>query len=187
MTELLIGFLGASLGAVAAFLAGRFQAAAAITAAREQAETTRQIGQRQIEASIVLTSRQVWIDGVRQDLSEFVAALLRLHMALERQGEEGQKQWMDELVRATMLESKIKLRLNPLEELHGRLIELVDAAISGSRSGKRLPNWQAASNQIINAGQAIFKTEWDRIRAAAAGDAPSTLLASGSQPSLPSN
>lgn len=187
MTALLIGLLGASLGAIGAFLAGRFQGAAAITAAREQAEATRQTSQRQIEASTILTSRQMWIDGVRQDLADFVACLLRLHMVLELQNEEARKQWTDELIRATMLESKIKLRLNPREGLHERLIQLIEEAANALRTGKRLPDWGVAANQIIEAGQVIFKTEWDRIRASAAGDPKSALVAGSGPLSLPPN
>jgi len=89
-----------------------------------------QLSAHQIEASTIVASRQRWIDELRADLSNMSAVLLRLQMALEKHSLEGQREWIDEMIPATILETKIGLMLNPSHSHHQALFDSITTPLN---------------------------------------------------------
>jgi hypothetical protein len=156
--------LGAALGAVGAYTANRQQAATALSVARQQVDASRDTAHHQVEASTIVASRQRWIDELRADLSNMNAAFLKLHFALQQQSPAGEREWRDELIRATILESKIALMLNPNHSHHQVLLAAVASPMNNLRAGKPV-NWEEASLATLQAGQEVLKEAWDQLRA----------------------
>jgi hypothetical protein len=155
--------VGAALGAFGAYLASSRQASAAIAAAKEQAEAIRDSARRQVRASTIVASRQKWIDELRADLSTYSAILLSLQMALEKQTVEAHGDWLAGVLKASTLEAKIALLLNPGEEPHEALLAAVMNPLNELRNGKPV-DWGAASLLILDLGRPVLKEAWDKSR-----------------------
>jgi len=155
---------GAILGASAAYVASRKQAQTALAVAERQIQAARDTAHHQIEASTVVASRQRWIDELHADLSEMIAALLRLQIAQEKQSTGGGDSWIDEMLRATVLQSRIGLMLNPTHPHHEALYHALSSPLNDLRCGRQV-NWAEASHEIMCAGQVVLKKAWDQLRA----------------------
>ncbi|MGY3040748.1 hypothetical protein ACVWWQ_002371 [Rhodanobacter sp. TND4EL1] len=124
--------------------------------------------------------RQAWIDGLREDLSKFFAALrtvARAEGAFYKAGENYEKQnfpWSSEQVAsqrqaASEMLYRIKLRLNPEEETHIELYRLLLVALSEQ---KKLSKKSFDSEPTIEAidtasdyARPVLKAEWRRVKA----------------------
>lgn len=150
--------------------------------AKRQTETQQQIATRQIADSIS-SRRQVWIDELRRDASEYLELLARLE-GLKRPAlnlcEEDQKKNFEEMAaanaRARELGIRINLRLNPLEEEHNKLVRLLNAPALLHVDTDPPPNetdeqkraaWNAfgkAKSDVVSHLQTILKHEWERVK-----------------------
>lgn len=148
--------------------------------AKRQTNTQQQIAKRQIADSIS-SRRQVWIDELRRDASEFLTLIGRLE-ELKRPAsnlcEEDQKKNFDEKAaanaRAHELAIRIKLRLNPFEEEHNKLVQLLNAlgdvciATSPNETDEQeqlaRSAFHKATNEVVSHIQSILKHEWERVK-----------------------
>ena len=123
--------------------------------ARRQLASSLEVANKQIIAPM----RQAWINNLRDLLAELTSSALHYHVAgFEERTDE-------EYRRLTLLEHKIALMLNPLEEDHKRLEQLIRLMISGLERGREgaaeFPNLHPA---VMDLSRQIFKREWNRVR-----------------------
>lgn len=148
--------------------------------AKRQTETQQQIANRQIADSIS-SRRQAWIDELRRDASEFLTLFARLE-ELKRPApnlcQEDMRKNFEEMAvanaRAHELGIRIKLRLNPLEEEHNRLVQLlgaladvcIDPPPNETEEQKRSATsaFRNAREDVVSHLQAILKHEWERVK-----------------------
>ncbi len=98
-------------------------------------------------AQIVSDKRQQWIDGLRED----VATLVELLHEAEKNKAEVYK-----------IGARVELRLNPNEQEHNALLELLNKARTTRHENPAAYDMMA--NDIINATKPILRTEWRRIK-----------------------
>ena len=117
--------------------------------------TTTQItvADRQIRAS----SRQVWIDALREDMASFLSLIAELSVQPNR---------VDELLPQILLvEMRVDLRLNVAKEQHEKLSQAMKAAAvhaskSDGESGDTLAQ-DAMTLRIL--GRVILKEAWEQV------------------------
>ena len=132
-------------------------------------------------ADNVSSKRQNWIDELRKDSAEYLHLLARLEElrrpALNLSSED-QKLVFDERAaanaRATELGIRIKLRLNPNEAEHNKLIALFRSLQDACKDpplneaeGQRKVAAKAFSQErdkIVGQLQVILKREWERVK-----------------------
>jgi hypothetical protein len=111
--------------------------------------------------------RQAWIDGLRNDVSQLVGhhqVLIHLVSILKRKTKEdavefflaNQKEWLE----ICMLESRIRLRLNPQE--HGAILKLLADELKDQ--GENGAVWKERAESICQEAQVILKSEWERVK-----------------------
>ena len=148
----------AMISAIAAIIAA---AVAAIATVVGPLVTTR-ISRRQT----VSTLRQQWIDRLREDISEFLSLINHylLYTEIPLETEDEQRSYR----RLLYLEAKIQMMVNPKEEDHLKLIELIGLLITtihGSKSEeKRMDIISTNHNKLIALSQQILKREWERVK-----------------------
>lgn len=150
--------------------------------AKRQIETQQQIAKRQIADSIS-SRRQVWIDELRKDASEYLA-LLALLEGLKRPAPNlcivDQKKNFEETAaanaRARELGTRINLRLNPLEDEHIILAQFLNSPAllnveteppPNETNEQKLSAWRAFDNArraVVSQLQTILKHEWERVK-----------------------
>jgi len=136
---------------------------------------------RRQTADNISAKRQVWIDELRRDIAAFLQTAAKLeglrrpNLALPL---EDQKKTFEERVeadsKANELGLLIRMRLNPDEPAHNKLVELLvglaalcpdppsDETEADRLKAKRAFHAQQA--KIVAHTQSILKTEWDRIK-----------------------
>lgn len=148
--------------------------------AKQQFEIQQQIASRQVADSIS-SRRQVWIDELRKDAAEFLTLFARLAELRRPAAElsvEDKKRNFDETAaanaRAHELAIRIKLRLNPIEDDHKKLEELLRKLSDASNDPP--PNetteqtkaaeaeFQMARTDVVSHLQTILKKEWERVK-----------------------
>jgi len=124
--------------------------------------------------------RQAWIDGLRQDLSQFAANLRRLEAqptyvdwkaltsstmkeALEAGNERALRPDFFAENRLRLLQSRyaIRLRLNPGETNGVALLAQVDKALEAYYSSADV---EAELESLMNLAQPFLKQEWERVK-----------------------
>jgi len=147
-----------------------------------QIETQSHIATRQI-ADNISSKRQNWIDELRKDAAEFLTVVGRIQELKRPRGEqliamtetaEDFKERLAAEVRAKELGIRIKLRLNPNEAEHNRLVELIGEMSSKgydlNRNYSPVEEEQAArafneaNNAVVRHLQTILKHEWERVK-----------------------
>lgn len=148
--------------------------------ANRQIETQQQIAKRQA-ADNISTKRQVWIDELRKDAAEFLtlsARLEELRRPAPNLSPEDESKNFEEMAaanaRASELGIRIKLRLNPLEAEHNRLVDLLGdlADVCGDPPENETPEqakaaqaeFRAARDKVVGHLQTILKHEWERVK-----------------------
>jgi hypothetical protein len=116
------------------------------------------IAARNSRATVVSANRQRWIDAIRDDIAEFIAARTRLVGAYAY---DDKKEIISKL---TMLRARVEMRLNPEEAEHLALLAAMDL-FRGD------PSSQNDKNLRTQAG-GIFKAEWERLKKEATGINP---------------
>ena len=83
------------------------------------------VAKRQIRASLVSANRVKWIDALRNDSAEFLVSITNTIATWERGGAEAS----DNLQKAFLAGTRIKLRLNILNQDENRLSEVIQAFV----------------------------------------------------------
>lgn len=175
-----VALIALFLGPLMQFKIAKRQVAMQEEIAKRQTETQQQIAKRQIADSIS-SRRQVWIDELRKDASEYLTLIARLQ-ELKRPApnlcEEDQKKNFEEMAtsnaRGHELGIRIKLRLNPLEEEHNKLVQLLEALANvcidpppnETDEQERLArsNFSKSKGDVVSHLQTILKHEWERVK-----------------------
>lgn len=128
------------------------------------------IGARNSRASVVSANRQKWIDAVRDDMAEFISAGRHLR-GLKSVGSDeraGQDAIMAEArklrAKLDMLRARVEMRLNPDEDEHVQLLEMMDRY---DQEGTTVANLA-----LRTLARSIFKAEWTRLKKEASGIDP---------------
>lgn len=147
-----------------------------------QIETQSRIATRQI-ADNISTKRQSWIDELRKDAAEFLTVVGRIQelkrprveqlMAMTELHEDFKERLVSEM-RAKELGTRIRLRLNPNEAEHNRLVELITEMASkgydlnrkytAADEAETARIFNEASNAVVAHLQSILKHEWERVK-----------------------
>lgn len=108
---------------------------------------------------IVAPMRQAWINDLRNLLSELLSSAFHYYVA-------GYEDRTDqEYQRVTHLEHKVKLMLNPNEEDHQHLEELIATMIrSIERNPKFSDNFPDLHDDLVSLSRKVLKREWDRVK-----------------------
>ena len=132
------------------------------------------VAKRQINASVLSANRQKWIETLRDMLAELTALLVAALVVKSR----GKEKWdkgraalntepglLDKLERIVLVQSKVRLLLNPTEPDHQRLTQAIDMAFKRLQSEQSL---EAETEQDIDTitalAQSILKREWQRVK-----------------------
>ncbi len=140
-----------------------------------QVELQREMGARSSRAAVVSSSRQRWIDGLREDVSSLIAVSYQVaHI-----GRDGGAYWAakdknglakaleDADEKRTFLRYRVELRLNPKEDPHDELLKAIEAMIEASRNGKA-----EGARKVTDLLKPILKEEWERVKREAGGTEP---------------
>jgi hypothetical protein len=148
--------------------------------AKRQSEMQKEIAKRQIADSIS-ARRQAWINELRSEASEYLTLVARIE-ELKRPAPnlslEDQKRNFDDMAAANArgheLGVLIRLRLNPLEEMHNTLTKLLtnlaDVCVDPPPNETQSQVVEAkraffkARNDVIVHLQKILKYEWERVK-----------------------
>lgn len=148
--------------------------------AKRQTDLQKTIAQR-TAADNVSAKRQIWIDELRNDMSEFLTVMARLN-ELNRPNkdispEDAAKNFEDIAqynFRGTELGIRIRLRLNPKEEEHNKLVSLLGSLSDASanpppnetpeQKEKAKKDFYAARDKVVAYMQTILKHEWERVK-----------------------
>lgn len=147
-----------------------------------QIETQSRIATRQI-ADNISSKRQNWIDELRKDAAEFLTVVGRIQELKRPRVEQliemteiakDFKERIEAEMRAKELGTRIKLRLNPNEAEHNRLVELIgkmsskgfnlNRSYSPSEEEQVACAFNEASNAVVGHLQTILKHEWERVK-----------------------
>jgi hypothetical protein len=150
--------------------------------AKLQIETQSRIATRQI-ADNISSKRQNWIDELRKDSAEFLTVVGRLQelkrprveqMIAVTEIHEDFKERLETEMRARELGTRIRLRLNPNEAEHNRLIQLIaemaskgydlNRSYSAADEAEAARVFNEASNAVVAHLQTILKHEWERVK-----------------------
>ena len=119
------------------------------------------VAQKQARVSVLSTNRQAWINGLRDDISEFISICVLVHCGTW--SDRGEKEFDDKFERLVLVESKIKLRLNPAEDDHNRLAYLLAQARhslgnhANDRENRKFDQWTELYKQFVPLTQSILK------------------------------
>lgn len=123
--------------------------------ARRQVASSLEVANKQVIAPM----RQAWINNLRDLLAELSSSSLHYYVA----GFEDRSD--QDYLRLTLLEHKVQLMLNPKEEDHRRLEQLIRTAISALNAGPAgRENFEAVHPEIMKLSREVLKREWDRVR-----------------------
>jgi hypothetical protein len=128
------------------------------------------LAQHQAKATVLSTSRERWIEALRDAISEYVSVAAGVAtLEADSGGTIGEiARVTDEsrsaAARMILVRSKILLITNPDRNNHSVLhqsIEAVDRALI-SRQPMTLQQWQLLLEAITHAGRTLLKEEWQR-------------------------
>lgn len=136
---------------------------------------------RRQAADNISAKRQIWIDGLREDMSKFLALSARVNdlrrpglMISEAAAQENFNDLAATNLEASELAIRIKLRLNPNEKQHNELVRLLGLLTAASadpperetdeqrKAAKRA--FHAARDNVVSHVQTVLKFEWERIK-----------------------
>ena len=123
--------------------------------AKRQSQLSLAIANKQIIAPM----RQAWINNLRDLVAELSSSTLHYWQAgYEHRTDE-------EYQRLTLLQHKVLMMLNPNEDDHRRLEELIRNLIMSLESGREGEDgFVKAHPAVTDLSRQIFKREWNRVR-----------------------
>ena len=150
--------------------------------AKLQIETQSRIATRQI-ADNISSKRQNWIDELRKDAAEFLTVVGQIQelkrsratqmTSMTEIADDFNERLISEM-RAKELGTRIRLRLNPNEAEHNRLLKLIgEMASKGYELNRKYFHaeeqkvaraFNDASEAVVEHLQVILKHEWERVK-----------------------
>lgn len=122
--------------------------------------------------------RQVWIDGLRNDISEYLSKVQSIHsLGRVHAGVTEQEKlklvvdMMDHIQQAQICEYRIALRLNPVEHtsLMTKITSFQDEMLKLSSANldrnELISKQDILTKALIEESQAVLKKEWKRVKA----------------------
>ena len=134
---------------------------------------TLSVARRQFNANVLSANRQRWIETLRDMVAELISLIVTALVVKAKwhgkwdqgRGAVADPALMEKLQRLVLLQSKIRLLLNPTEPDHQQLDQSIDAAIKRLQSEQTVDAEMEADIQTITRlAQAILKREWQRVK-----------------------
>jgi DNA primase large subunit len=122
---------------------------------------------RQFKASVLSKNRQDWMNKLRDLLSEYEATLYDVHANFQLGGlVRSTKEGLSDMRKANLIRSQVKLMINPKEDDHVQLLELMQKMDnSASHQGEQYTKTFAAlDKKFVTLSQSILKREWERVK-----------------------
>jgi|GEM_PF-5176942 len=123
--------------------------------------------ERQLLATIRSEKRQAWINDLRSEIASILANINIMDDLLKKgfvaPGGTVPMEYADAEGSAYLSYSKIRLLMNPKENLHQNLVSDIDALVNNFLHNRSSTN-QSLLNNIVTNSQAIFKEEWIRVK-----------------------
>lgn len=114
--------------------------------------------------------RQAWIDGLRAEIAEAIAAASALSIALQEPDKYEGEQTLGPWSRFSVATHRVQLRLNLKEDLHHDLQDCVRRAHNLVRDAQMdpasydPPKWLALNDEVVEVSQKLLKDEWERVK-----------------------
>ena len=135
------------------------------------------VARRQYNATVISTSRQKWIETLRDTLAELIALLRAASVVKSKWKDKWDRgrgpldadpAMLEKFERIVLAQSKIELLINPSDADHQLLCETIETAISRLGAEASLEaETQSDIQAITRLGQAILKREWQRVKTGA--------------------
>lgn len=114
--------------------------------------------------------RQAWIDSLRNEISQLIAYANAIHRAMTSQRLESvTSAWnvvRDDFVAINEAAARIRLRLNPNEELSKAVLAKIEE-IEGLLAPGKLPDYTELNRkekELVSQASALLKEEWRRVK-----------------------
>jgi hypothetical protein len=122
------------------------------------------ISKRQFAATVLSGNRQQWINTLRDTIAEFQSGVVLI--SIHKHGEGDKQEYLRKIERIGFLRAKVKLLINPLEEDHKKLVEIIDeqfgiALLKKSEAADRMGELHGSLTKVA---QGILKREWNRVK-----------------------
>jgi hypothetical protein len=125
---------------------------------------TLRVAKQQIRSQTISANRHAWINSLREELAAFLSLITSLAFPVPVLDPNKFRESAEQLI---LVHSKIKLRLNPKEQDHIQLNDLLnqtyDSAISDDDKERRTVHKKR--DEIVALSQVILKREWERVKA----------------------
>ena len=135
---------------------------------------TLRVARRQFNANVLSTNRQKWIETLRDMVAELISLIvsaLVIRSAWKIKWGKGRgplredKALLIKLERIVLVESKIRLLLNPTEADHQQLYQAIETSIKRLKAEESLDSdTEADIETIVRLSQVILKREWQRVK-----------------------
>lgn len=141
-------------------------AAAALAAVTVAPILTSMFNRRELRAEATARSRQVWIDTLRDELSQYLGELALLVNESNNSDSETDGVFVTKETRRNLsqLQAKIGLLLNHTEDDHRQLYSEVRSAFSSAELLGEALFHSADLEQIVATAAPILKREWDKTK-----------------------
>lgn len=119
---------------------------------------------RQSRVTVLSANRQAWINTLRDLIAECMAISGFIHIA--DWSDRKQSEFDEKMERFALVVAKIRLMLNPNEQDHKRLSEILGQLMNTLRSLKEKDPVKGAQlmKDFVPLSQTILKREWERVK-----------------------
>ena len=119
---------------------------------------------RQSRVTVLSANRQAWINTLRDLIAECMAISGFIHIA--DWSDRKQSEFDEKMERFALLVAKIRLMLNPNEQDHKRLSEMLGQLMNSMRSLNEKDPVKGAQlmKDFLSLSQTILKREWERVK-----------------------
>jgi hypothetical protein len=119
---------------------------------------------RQSRVTVLSANRQAWINTLRDLIAECMAISGFIHIA--DWSDRKQSEFDEKMERFALLVAKIRLMLNPNEQDHKRLSEMLGQLMKSMRSLNEKDPVKGAQlmKDFLPLSQTILKREWERVK-----------------------
>lgn len=126
------------------------------------------VAKRQINASVLSGNRQAWINRLRDEVASLTAIVNNLPSAHANESV-ATTDAIAEHGRLVKMAQTVKLLINPTEEDHKKLVQLIDTAgeeviDSINKRKADAKHFEQVAQEIVRQTQLILKREWERVK-----------------------
>jgi hypothetical protein len=157
--SLLIALLAVIFGPIIAYYTAKRTMKSQMELIKDQISAQLKIAEREIKSKVLSNNRQEWINSLRDNISEFMSLILIVKAAQHTSPSELLS--INERLFSTRF--RISLLLNPKEDDHKNLDELLETAIKGSFPPEGITA-ESIGVKILNLSKSILKREWERVK-----------------------